>query len=351
MSDQEMQFADPDWKPTQPLERKTSPQERETYNPQPINTNSREQTQWKSAPSSPPQQEGYTGLYPYAGTAPQQTQGGGFRQQQYRRRGRGPWFWIILAIIIISLASGGFRSFNSPSFDHNGFAQKQIVGKPIIYTVTGQPTLLINNTDGNVQVTVGKSNTVIIQAVNGNNPFGNPNPIQPVSSQEGSTITASIPDSQPGSADLQVIVPQGADLNIKTDSGDISVNGVDGQMTLTTDNGNINASNDRLSGSSTLTTNSGDINFDGTIDTGGTYHFQTNSGRVDFTAPASPGFYLSASTTSGSIHPNGFPGVHVQSDNSGSGATASGDVGGGSQNQGAKVTINTDSGNIDLHQR
>src|SRR5438876_3757670 len=115
MSNQEMQFADPDWKPSQQLDSKTNPQGQEVNNPQPINTEYREQNQWRTAPPAPPQQEGYTGLRPYAGPTPQQS--GNFGQRPYRRRGRGPWFWIILAIIIISLASGGFRSINGPNFD------------------------------------------------------------------------------------------------------------------------------------------------------------------------------------------------------------------------------------------
>src|SRR5260370_37716570 len=135
MSNQEMQFADPDWKPSQQLDTKTNPQEQEVYNPQPINADSREQNQWTAAPPAPPQQEGYPGLRPYTGPEPGQMQGGNFRQRPYRRRGRGPWFWIILAIIIISLMSGGFRSFSGPGFDHNPFNQGQIVGKPIDYAV------------------------------------------------------------------------------------------------------------------------------------------------------------------------------------------------------------------------
>src|SRR5216684_3917996 len=158
MSNQEMQFADPDWKPSQQLDTKTNPQEQEVYNPQPINADSREQNQWTAAPSAPPQQEGYTGLRPYTGPEPQQMQSGNFRQRPYRRRGRGPWFWIILALIIIAMTSGGFRSFNGPSFGPNPFNQKQIEVKPIDYTVNVQPTIVINDPNGNVTVTEGKSN-------------------------------------------------------------------------------------------------------------------------------------------------------------------------------------------------
>jgi hypothetical protein len=314
MSNQEMQFADPDWKPSQQLDPNTNQQEREEYHPQPINTDYREQNQWRTTTPAPPQEEGYTGLRPNAGTAPQQMQGGNFRPRPYRRRGRGPWLWIILAFIIISLMSGGWRSFNGPNFNGPNFgpppfAEKQIVGKPISYAVTGQPTIFINNTDGNVQVTVGKANMVIIQAVNRNNPFGNPNPIQPVSSLEGNTITASIPDSQPGSADLQVTVPQDAILKLQTGSGDINVTGVEGPMTLT-----------------------------------------TNSGSVDLALPSNSPFHVDASTNSGSITSD-FPGVvPVQINNTGPGEKATGDINVSSQHTPANVTIIVENGDINLHQ-
>lgn len=366
MSNQEMQFADPDWKPSQQLDQKTSSGEREANNPQPINPDYREQNQWRAAPPAPTQQEGYTGLRPYAGPPPQQMQGGNFRPQ-YRRRGRGPWFWIILAIIIVSLMSGGFGSFNG--FDHNRFGNNHIVEKHE-YAVTGQPKIIINDTNGNIQVNVGAANSeVIIQTDKESNFSGNANSIQANIHQDSlNLIRATVPDGQPGSVDFTVTVPQGADLQLQTNSGDINVTGIDGKMTLTTISGNINASNDVINGPSslsttsgditakqttlsnqaTITTTSGDINFDGTIGTTGTYQFQTNSGSVDLTVPSAPPFHVDALTTSGSINSSDFPGV--QKSDLGSGAKASGNVGGSSSHPGAKLIINTGSGDINLNQ-
>jgi hypothetical protein len=339
MSNQEMQFADPDWKPSQQPGSKTNPQEQEEYAPQPINTDYGEQNKWKSAPPSPPQQEGYAGLRPYAGPTQGQMQGGNFGQRPYRRRGRGPWFWIILAFIIISLASGGFRSISGPSFNPGRFGSSPIEGKPIDYQVSGQATIVINDPNGNVTVTEGQSNTdVIIQAVNTNNFSGNPNDIQSNISQNANNITANVQDS----VDLQVTVPQGAILNLQTESGDISVNGVNGQMTLKTNSGSISASNDFISGTSSLTSNSSDITFDGTLGTGGSYQFQTGSnGSVDLTVSSASAFHVDATTNSGSID---IPGVNAQNNK------ASGDVGASSQVKGTNVTINSDGGDINLHQ-
>jgi hypothetical protein len=343
MSNQEMQFADPDWKPSQQLDPKTSPGEREASNPQPINTDYREQNQWRAAPPAPTQQEGYAGLRPYAGPPPQQMQGGNFRPQ-YRRRGRGPWFWIILAIIIVSLMSGGFGSFNS--FNHNRFDNNPPIERTYDYNVDGTQTIVINDTNGNVTVTEGQSNThVTIQTVNEKNPFGNPNDIQPKIIQDANNITANIQ----GSVDLQVTVPKGSNLKLLTNSGNINVTGIDGQMTLTTNDGNINASNDVINGSSSLTTTSGDINFNGTIGTNGTYQFQSTSGNVDLTVPSTPPFSVNATTTSGTISSD-YTSVSVQTNPPGPGAKATGDVGGSSSQPGVKLMINTISGDINLHQ-
>ena len=345
MSDQEMQFADPDWKPSQQLDTNTKQQEQEAYTPQPINSGYREQNKWDASPSPSSQQEGYTGLRPYAGPVPGHMQSGNFRQRSYSRRGRGPWFWIILAFIIFSLISGGSRFSNGfgngPDFDRHPVEQKQMMGQPIDYKVNGQATIAINDQNATVTVTQGQSNTdVIIQPVDGNSFPGNPNDIQQSISQNGNTITATIPNSQ----DLLVTVPMGANLSLNTGSGTINVKGVDGQMTLISNDGTINASNDMLSGSSSLTTQSGDINFDGTISTGGNYQFNTTNGTVTVALPSTPAFHVVATTNSGSLN---MPGVPKNS----SGTQATGNVGANSAVQGTNVTMKSDSGDMTLNHK
>ena len=294
MSNQEMQFADPDWKPSQQLNTNNIPQEQEEYTPQPINSDYREQNKWGSAPSSSPQQEGYTGLRPYAGPVPGQMQGSNYRQRPYSRRGRGPWFWIILAFIIFSLISGGsrfsggFGSGNGPDFNHGPFIQKQFVGPTYDYTVNGQANIVINDPNGKVTVTEGQSNTdVSIQPLGENGFSGNPNDIQQGINQNGNTITATISDP----VDLQVTVPNGANLNLNTGSGDITV-----------------------------------------------------------IMPSSPAFHLDALTNSGSINSD-FPNVNIQDNASGSGQNVNSVVGGSPQGQIPNVVIRSESGNINLNQK
>ena len=335
MSNQEMQFADPDWKPSQQLGMKTSPQEQEIYNPQPINADPREQSQEKIVP---PRHDMYAGLPPYAGSAPQRLQGGGFRQQLYRRRARSPWFWIILAFIIISLMGGGFGSAFNRSFAPQGFSRMDqfhpntSIAEPAqSFTVSSisPPTVVINGDSGTINVNTSPDATsVFVQDTKNPGAFGNANNIQVTSSQNGNTITTNVQDNGQGSVDFQVTVPQGADLQLTTNSADISIDGV------------------TLSGTSVITTDSGYINFNGTIATSGTAQFTTSSGTIDFTTPADSAFQLNASTVSGSIDASDFPGVNVRQGDT----QATGNVGAVSQGKRAKVTLNTDSGSISLHQ-
>ena len=355
MSDQEMQFADPDWKPSQKLDSKTGAQEQETFIPEPINANSRER--WNTAPP-PPQQEMYTGLPPYAGATPQQPIRGQYRGGSYRRGGRGIWFWVILAFIIISLMGGGFGSAFNRFGDGSRFTgpqangpQSGIVESPHIFSVSGTPTVVINGDGGAITVqTSADAHTVIVQDTKNPRFFGNssdPNDIQVTSSKNGNTITTTAQDNGQGTVDFTITVPQDANLQLNTSSGDISVGGVSGQVALQTDSGNINVTNDTISGTSTITTTSGDVGLSQTtLSNGATIN--TQSGNINLTVPANSAFHLNATTNSGTMNTSDFPSVKQQTNNQG-GTQATGNVGNASQSQGATVTLNTDSGNVDVH--
>jgi hypothetical protein len=318
MSNQEMQFADPDWKPSQQLNPKNDQQEQEEYTPQPINNEYREQNKWGSAPPTiSQQQEGYTGLRPYDVPVPGQMQGGMYRQRSYRRRGRGMWFWIVLAFIIFSLISGGSRF--SRGFDSgfgSGFKQGPVDQGPVMgltnkFIVNGTANIMITDPNGNITVTEDPSNTnaVVIQAVQDNGPIGNSTAYQPVINQQGNSITASVPDNQQGPVDLNITVPENSNVNL---------------------------------------TAGGMIKFNGSFGTAGTNQFQTSDGDISITVPPSSLFHLDALTNSGSINSD-FPNVKIQTNPSGSGQNIKGMVGGNSQSQAPIVIIKSDSGNITLN--
>jgi hypothetical protein len=336
MSNQEMQFADPDWKPSQKLDAKTGTQEQETFIPEPINADSRER--WNTTLPPLPRQEMYTGLPPYAGAAPQQPVRGQYRQGPYRRGGRGIWFWVILAFIIISLMGGGFGSVFNRGGTSTGFSRMEqpnsasVVDPAQNFKVSGTPTVVINGDGGTITVQTGASNSVSVQDTKNGDFFGNagdPNNIQVTSSKDGNTITTNVQDNGQGSVDLMVTVPQDASLQLTNNpGGDITIDGV------------------TLSGNSTITTDSGIISFNGAIGTGGTDQFITSSGVIDLTVSADSAFHLNASTNSGAINTSDFPSVTVNQ----AGTQAIGNVGPASKGQGATVTVKADIGKINVNQ-
>ncbi|HYX51352.1 MAG TPA: DUF4097 family beta strand repeat-containing protein, partial [Ktedonobacteraceae bacterium] len=120
--------------------------------------------------------------------------------------------------------------------------------------------------------------------------------------------TADIPNAQ----DVQVTVPPGANVNLKTESGD--------------------------------------INFDGTFPTTGTSQFQTTNGDITITVPSNSAFHLDASTNSGSINSD-FPTVNGQDNASGSGQSVNTMVGANTHSQVPNVVITSDSGTISLNSK
>lgn len=383
MSDQEMQFADPDWKPTRPLDKNKAPQEQEVYNPRPINAENQEQRRQQTPTSLPDYQEGYAGPgaklpppgqteYPfpgsYGGTAPQGIGPAPFRQQQARRRGRSPWLWIIIAIIIIGFMSGGFGSaFGGRSSPFRDFGPQNSVTETRAFPLSNnQPTIIINDASGNIEVHSGSSSGgVTVQTIKQADGFGNPKDEQVsyTPGPGGNSLTIDFAGGN-GSVDFNVTVPDNSNLNLQTNSGDITVDGINGQISmstrsgditatndtfsgsakLTTDSGAITAKQDQLNGPTTLSTGSGDITFDGAINSSGNYQFTTSSGNIDATLSGNTGLEVNASTENGTVT-SGVSTVSVQ--NSDSGDTANGYI--GSPNSSTQLILKTSDGSINLN--
>ncbi len=99
MSNEEMQFADPEW---QPPAQRGSTLENEAYNPQPINSPRDEQTGWQN----PPHEESDGASSYDAGYRAQQHGSYTVPPRQRQRRRSGFLFWIILALIVLSILGG-----------------------------------------------------------------------------------------------------------------------------------------------------------------------------------------------------------------------------------------------------
>ena len=381
MSNQEMQFADPDWEPTRPGQ--YSP----TYTPQPVNDDRREGFQQPVVEMPPAQEENYTG---YAGAQPEQFRQPAYQypQRPYRRRRHRAWLWIIIAILFFSLMSGGASALGS--IGERSVTQEHAFNN----LAAGTPTIIINEADGNIHVSRG--NSLNIEDVKNSSFFDDPNNINVKFDPSGNVITVNV-DQGVGflsarSVDFNITVPDNANLQLKTTSGDISVDNTTGAMSLITTSGNVSTTNDTFIGNATLNTTSGDIqstndtfggdasvsttsgdismnqdtlngsakvnatsgnvDFNGSLASSTTpnvsYQFTSKSGDISVGLPASESFSVQADTTSGSIDAGDFPSINVQDTNQGNGSHASGNTG---STGGPLITIGTTSGDITIHQK
>ena len=382
MSNQEMQFADPDWEPTRPG------QQSSVYTPQPVNENWRERNQQPVAEMPPAQEASYAG---YANAQPEQFRQpppSHYPQRPYRRRRHSAWFWIILAILFFSLMGGGASALGS--IGQRSVTQESAFPSPL----AGTPTIIINEADGNIHVSRG--NNLSIEDVKNSSFFDDPNNISVKFDQTGNTITVNVDTGtsflSSRSVDFNITVPDSANLQLQTTSGDINVNDVSGVMNLTTTSGDISTTNDTfasnsvlsdtsgdihstrdtfsgkaglstvsgdikmeqdsLNGPTKVSDTSGDINFDGTIATSATspttYQFNTVSGDITIGLPSTANFTVQADTTSGSIDAGDFSTINVQDAHEGNGSHASGNVG---STGGPLINIGTNSGDITIQQR
>jgi len=350
MSNQDMQFADPEWRP--PEEREETPEL-----PRPINADRYNQTPWQTPSTS--QEEGYLGPG-YAASQPQTPWAAPSRPIPRRRS--SPWRWLILAFIIIALMSGAFSrsfgGFGGPG-PQQSFPKEQV--QNFTFNAPSVSTVVITGGTGDITVhTGGAGNSIIIQESLDRGPFGNSGNGIVKPTQSGSTV--SVNEDQGSDTSFDITVPAGTheNLQLTTTDGSIQVDSVNGQMTLQSNNGDISLqnsqgpvslqtndgsitlSNDELTGSSNLNSQNGDLSFNGTLDSGN-YQFQSTNGSVDVTLLNTPNFHLDATTSSGSITTNDFPSIKN------TGTQAQGDVGNPSAAKQTTLTLKSNSGDITLH--
>ena len=303
-----MQFASPDWRPPQQRDNQTDVNQSAPYVPQPVNVppahhgyagSGYNQSQSYSpdmedlSSGAPFEEEnrygvGYRGAH-YAVPAQQ------VRPLPYKRR-RNLWPLLMVIILAIALASGGiFNSARSFPFRgdpfHNsksisGYRQPQFGDEGQTFSgLSAHPTITIANNFGSIHVqTGGQDGTVSLQSDQGQSGY------TAIQGKDSLNITA---NSNDGSSNvLDVTVGNGADLVLTTAGDDINVEGVTGQMNLTSGGGNITLSQDNLTGTSVINSGGGDIGFDGSLDPNGTYQLDSGSGTMTVNLPSNSSYHL-----------------------------------------------------------
>ena len=207
----------------------------------------------------------------------------------------------------------------------------QIIGRTI--PVGAHPKVVIDRLDGAVHVNTGPDGTVRIQ------PTDNTYEGDILYQQNGNVITFDL-DAKLGGVDVNLTVPSLTDLDLSTSDGDITLDGVSGQISLTTDNGSITATHVTFKGTSKLDDNLGDVTFNGALDPASHDDFENVRGDMGLTFPANGSFHVDVSAFGGEIVSD-FPQIVV------SGDEAHGDVGKAPRAQVAAST--TSRGSIHLY--
>jgi hypothetical protein len=354
MSEQEMQFADPDWKPghaTTPTYQVSAQPVNPSRAARPVNPVNADEWEYK----------GYAGVtYPERDEQPQ-PQRGYLQPQPRRRRSSPPWLVIgiiVFALIFVLGLAQGYQPtrviFNGPNLSQGMSFAKPQRGFPFQdsqqFKLGDFPTLNVVNLTGSITVVTGDTppGVVMVQPEQSNGFFGGNGPVpnsamQTAQSGDGSTLNVNVNANSSDAVDVTIYVPQDITLNLQTQDGDISVSNVTGQMTLKSNDGDIELDGDTLQQHSSIQTDSGDINFSGAIDSQGTYQLISNSGDITVGLDGGTSYHLHAISQSGDFNGNGAASSFSSGD--GNGVNIQENVGSNPQ---ASLTLQTQSGDIDL---
>jgi hypothetical protein len=249
-------------------------------------------------------------------------------------RGCLPFFisLLVLAGIGAGIAFAVFGSVN-PGTVINKITSNPgaLTGGPTAITVGTEPKIVIDRNDGSVHVTAGQDGKVTIQATG--NTYGGGITYQ----KSENVITFNLDGVETNNVNLTV--PPLADLDITTNAGDITVDGVSGQISLSTNGSSITATHVTFKGTSKMDVNGGNITFNGALDPASNDDFENNDGIIGLTFPANGAFHVDA-TCNGTEIASDFPEIVV------SGDEAHGDVGNAPR---ATVTVSTNAGTIHIY--
>ncbi len=356
MSDQgmEMQFADPDWQPTQrphisPVREQPFPAPVEIdHSPEPQQQVGEPAHAEASNRDKAGEYAGYS--QDYQGTRSQDSTRDSSqataRKSQKKGRSRGSsLFWILAAIILIALIAdpigedfialfwrilvplvivgGLFALFFAISKNRRSVSSIETH----TFSVQTQPKIAIKNNAGAIRVHPGGEEYQVVVQTTRRGRFLMGGDIDVRYDQNTAKNSLAVKTSGGWSfigsqwVDFDIIIPRNADLELKNDAGSITVDGIAGQVSCITDAGTVKVTNAWLYGNSKLKTDAGTITFSGALDPRGSYSMSSDAGTVSVTLPLNASFRLDAKTDVGSINSDfpltvqrDFPGGKVRCD-------------------------------------
>ncbi len=166
-----------------------------------------------------------------------------------RRRSHWPWIVLTFMLLFMLLIGGTFFALFIAGYNFTGYAQS--ITETQHFTVSADPTLVLNNDTGSIHVrAVAVQHEVSIQATRHTGQWGNLNDLKVSYTQnsEANTVTVNVDRLSnfnfftSASVEFDVAVPDIASLQLKTNTGGVDVSGVNGQVVLTSKTGSISAS-------------------------------------------------------------------------------------------------------------
>lgn len=340
MSDQgmEMQFADPDWQPTQ---RPHPSPVREQSRPAPVEIDHfPDSYQHADQPANPEASDrdkagtyaeysrGYQGAS--SNTSKDREQEAAQKPQKKARSRRSSLFWIVAAIILIALIAdpigedvialfwrflllivvvgGLFALFFVIRRNRRSVSSVETH----TFSVATQPKIIMRNNAGAIRVHPGGEESQVVVETTRRGRFLLGGDIDVRYDQNTAKNSISLKTSGGWSfigsqwVDFDITVPRNADLELKNDAGSITVSGIAGQISCSADAGSVKVTDSWLYGNSKLKTDAGAITFSGALDSRGSYAMSSDAGTVTVTLPPNASFRLDAKTDVGSINSD-FP--------------------------------------------
>jgi hypothetical protein len=244
------------------------------------------------------------------------------------------------------------------------------------FTVANTPTVVLHNTFGGVQVTVGAPANIAVVATRRARGITADADLQALEeivvtfSQEGDVVRVDAHNTRPLSGvsrqtwcDLAITVPPATNLDAKVEAGNLELTGTRGNISAKVDAGNLGisgtagplvaslaagnleASDVTLEGLSRIGINAGQVVFNGALAEGASVDIRVDAGRARITLPAETHARLDASADVGHISITGWGIPVVRNITS---ATAAGDLG---AVQGGTVKVRVNMGDITVTAR
>lgn len=269
-----------------------------------------------------------------------------------------PWYgWaigvtlgvLLLAIVGCCALSGLFVGL----FNHSG--ETETVTRT--FAVSGTPSLAIQNPAGNITVSQGTSDEIVVQATKRvREPLlGDPRDVlnamqvQMAQSDNTVTVTVRLPNVRgvgDRAVDLDITTPPSINLTATASAGNLTLNSVAGQFDVTASAGNVGATDVTFTGSSHITDRAGNVTLDGTVADNAALAVTVNAGNVTLLLPAETPAHLSARASVGNVTVTGWP-INV-SRPSVTSALANGDL---SSSPTSTITVVVDAGNATIEAR